>query len=75
MATSDNIFDQRGFNLRKPVHVQPAPKRTQFRVYLADGSKHDVLAENADDAAKHVEKRVPGVKVTKTKVIREQVPA
>lgn len=47
----------------------------RFRVHLADGSKHDVLTSDANTAARQIEKLFPGIKVTKTKLIREQVSA
>ncbi len=74
MPATDHIFDQRGFNLRNPAAAKPAPQ-THFRVHLADGSKHDVLAHSSVDANKHVEKLFPGIKVTKTKRVAPRAPA
>jgi hypothetical protein len=76
MPATDHIFDQRGFNLKNPAAAaaKPAPQ-THFRVHLADGSKHDVLADSSVDANKHVEKRFPGIKVTKTKRVAPRAPA
>jgi hypothetical protein len=76
MPASDHIFDQRGFNLKNPpAAAAKAQPQMQFRVHLADGTKHDVLAASAADAGKYVEKRFPGIKITKTKRIGEQVSA
>ncbi len=75
MTIADHTFDQRGFNIRNPQADKPAVKQSHFRVHLADGVKHDVLAECAADAQKYVAKRNPGIKITKTKLIRSQAPA
>ncbi|UIK04879.1 hypothetical protein [Neorhizobium galegae] len=76
MPATDHIFDQRGLNLKRPpaAAAKTAPQ-THFRVHLADGSKHDVLAASSADANKHVEKLFPGIKVTKTKRAAPRTPA
>ncbi len=70
-------FDRTLERRTPPARPEDKPKQVQthFRVHLSDGSKHDVLAASAVDASKHVGKRYPDLKITKTKVVREQVPA
>ncbi|MCO5153356.1 MULTISPECIES: hypothetical protein [unclassified Shinella] len=71
MALTDLIYDQR-LCLR---HPKPVAKRPQhhFRIRLSDGSRHDVLAANADDARLFVRRRNQGKKVLYTRRIGGKV--
>lgn len=75
MVLADHTFDQRGLNTRNQPGDKPAVKQSHFRVHLADGTKHDVLAACAADAQKYVTKRNAGTKITKTKLIRGEISA
>lgn len=75
MTISDYTFDQSAAFRRDAAPARPKRPQSHFRVHLADGSKHDVCAACADDATRHVVKRYPQVKITKTKLIREQADA
>ncbi|RYG99436.1 MAG: hypothetical protein EON58_03910 [Alphaproteobacteria bacterium] len=75
MAISDYTFDQSAAFRKDTALAKPKKPQSHFRVHLADGSKHDVSAACADDATRHVGKRYPQVKITKTKLIREQADA
>lgn len=75
MAISDYTFDQSTAFRKDTAPARPKQPQSHFRVHLADGSKHEVCAACAADATRHVGKRYPQVKVTKTKLIREQADA
>lgn len=71
MPVADFTPDK-SLTFRTPPPIEAArPKQSHFRVHLADGTKHDVSAACADDASRHVGKRFPSIKITKTKLIRE----
>lgn len=59
---------------RPPAAQTPSSApMTQFRVHLANGFKHDVLAASPIDAIRHTRKRYPDIRIIRAKVIREEV--